>query len=86
MGQSFSCCPQFQLFAHSPASLPKSPLWFTWNACMSFNDSCFPTVLSVNDVLLFLQCFGLVKSLFRLLDKNLTYHRHIAYMICIFSG
>lgn len=35
---------------------------------------------------MFSQCLGLTKSLFRLLDKNLTYHRHIAYMICILSG
>ena len=35
---------------------------------------------------MFPQCLGLTKSLFRLLDKNLTYHRHIAYMICILSG
>ncbi|XP_028415268.1 NADPH oxidase 3-like isoform X2 [Dendronephthya gigantea] len=56
-------------------------------AVLNFN--CFLILLPVCRNLLSalrgVHCFGLIKSIFRLLDKNLTYHRHIAYMICIFS-
>ncbi|CAB3999131.1 cytochrome b-245 heavy chain-like [Paramuricea clavata] len=45
-----------------------------------------PVCRNLLSVLRGFKCFGLTKSLFRLLDKNLTYHRHIAYTICIFSA
>ena len=43
------------------------------------------TILQFKE-LSFLQCCGMGQNVQRLLDKNLKFHRIVAYAICLFTG
>lgn len=94
LGQSTSRLPQLQLYAHFIASVPKPPLPFPWyhpgTVQKKINSPC--RVLDMN----FLTCLHLSISVgffqycsrtaARQLDRNLTFHKLVAYMIAFHTG